>query len=248
MIVSIHQPNFLPWLGYFHKIAESDVHVMLDNVQFGKNSFINRNRIKIGSGCMWLTVPVLTKGRFGENINNIFVDPKTKWQGKMCKSICINYSRAPFFKDYFKPLEDILKRPWEKLSELNCTLLNFLLDALNLKPRIVSASSLKIREKKSDLVFAICKELGAGVYFSGSHGKGYLIEDKFRENGIKVIYQDYRHPAYRQLFGDFVSHLSVIDLLFNSGPESLSILKKEQQKLKGGTGDEKGPGSCCASR
>ena len=227
MIVSIHQPNFLPWLGYFHKISESDIHVILDNVQFEKNSFTNRNRIKISSGCMWLTVPALTKGRFGDNIDNILIDPKVKWQEKMCKSIFLNYSRAPFFENYFGLLQQILKRPWEKLIDLNITLIKFLLGALKLESKLVYASTLKICEKKSDLVLAICKKLGATVYFSGALGKGYLVEKNFKDEGIKIVYQDYHHPVYRQLFGDFISHLSVIDILFNCGPESLSILKKE---------------------
>lgn len=231
MIVSIHQPNFLPWLGYFHKISESDVHVILDNVQFEKNSFINRNRIKISSGWMWLTVPVFTKGRFGETIDNILIDSRNRWREKMWKSIWLNYSRTPFFKDYFDPIGDILKRPWNKLIDLNISLFNYLLEALNIRPRLIYASELKIRKKKSDLVLGICKELGAKVYFSGSQGRDYLIEKRFKKEGIMIIYQDYRHPVYRQLFGDFISHLSVIDLIFNCGPESLFIIRNGQQKI-----------------
>lgn len=232
MIVSIHQPNFLPWLGYFHKISESDVHVVLDNVQFEKNSFINRNRIKISSGWMWLTVPVLLKGRFGEDIDNVLIDSSGRWQEKMWKSIWLNYSRASFFKDYAGQLGEILKRPWERLIDLNNTLFYFLLDVLKLKCEIFFASKLKIQEKKSDLILGICRELGASVYLSGPQGRDYLAEDKFRENGMRIIYQDYRHPVYRQLFGDFVSHLSIIDLIFNCGPESLAILRNGQQNVR----------------
>jgi hypothetical protein len=232
MIVSIHQPNFLPWLGYFHKLAESDIHVILDNVQFEKNSFINRNRLKIPSGWMWLTVPVLTKGKFGKNpINEVIIDSKSRWQEKMWKSIWLNYSRAPFFKLYFEPLGEILKTPHEKLVDLNLSLQHFLLKALSLEIKLIRASELKVEEKKSDLVLAICEKLGATIYFSGSLGQGYLEEDKFKDKGIKVIYQDYRHPVYHQLGGEFVSHLSIIDLLFNLGPESLDILKRGQQKI-----------------
>lgn len=235
MIVSIHQPNFLPWLGYFHRIAESDVHVILDNVQFEKNSFINRNRIKIASGWMWLTVPVLTKGRFGKNpIDQVLIDSKARWAEKMWKSIWLNYSRAPFFKNYFEPLGEILlKEDQEKLVDLNWALLYFLLKSLSLEVRLIHASELKVEEKKSDLVLAICEELKAKTYFSGALGRGYLEEDKFKARGIKIVYQEYRHPVYNQLFGDFMSHLSIIDLLFNCGPESLSILRREQQKIKG---------------
>lgn len=232
MIVSIHQPNFLPWLGYFHKISESDIHVVLDNVQFEKNSFINRNRIKTSSGWIWLTVPVLTKGRFGEPINNILIDSKKTWQEKMWKSIWLNYSRSPFFKEYFEGLSNIFKSRWEKLADLNAAFLFFLLEALKIDRKLVKASELKIEEKKSDLVLAICERLGATVYFSGALGRGYLSEEKFRDRGIRIVYQDYHHPVYPQLFGDFISHLSVIDLLFNTGGESLSILKKGQQEIK----------------
>lgn len=232
MIVSIHQPNFLPWLGYFHRISVSDIHVVLDNVQFEKNSFINRNRIKTSSGWMWLTVPVLTKGRFGENINAVLIDSRGRWQEKMWKSICLNYSRARFFKNYANTLEAILMKPWSKLVDLNVALFHYLLDALALKPRIVYASEMGLNEKKSALVLAICKNLAADIYFSGPFGRGYLEEKKFAENKIKIVYQEYRHPEYRQLFGDFVSELSVIDLLFNYGPESLLVLKQGQEKLE----------------
>lgn len=228
MIVSIHQPGYLPWLGYFHKVALSNIHVFLDTVQFEKNYVDNRNKIKTSQGWSWLTVPVLTKGRFDSLIlNTLEIDNKIDWRKKHWQSILQNYRKALFFHQHSGFFENIYQQEWNKLIELNQVIIRYLLEQLGIKSDIVMASCLQAAGEKSELVLNICKELNAETYISGSMGKGYLDEDRFNEANIKIIYQDYQHPVYQQLYGEFQPYMSVIDLLFNHGEKSRDIIRTQ---------------------
>jgi len=225
MTVAILQPSYLPWLGYFDQIYKSDIFVFYDDVQYDKGGWRNRNKIKIPNGWQWLTVPVKMKGRFGEMLYEKEINNKTNWREKHLKSIQQNYVKAPYFKDYFKSLEKIYLKEWKNLEELDVTLIKLICNLLGMKnKKIVYSRELKIEGEATERLVKICQLFKADTYLTGDAAKGYLKEDLFEKVGIEVEYQNYQHPVYNQLYGDFVPYLSVIDLLFNHGEESLSIL------------------------
>jgi hypothetical protein len=225
MIVSINQPAYLPWLGYFERIARSDLHVVLDHVQFEKNSFTNRNKIRLKSGTTWLTIPVASKGRFGSlEINRLeFANEKT-WQTKHWNSLQTNYARAPFFINYASSYERLYKsQPLLFFPFVRAFLLQHLND-LGIKTPVLFSSDLNVSGQKSDLVLNICQAVGATTYLSGALGRNYLDPNSFEAAGISIRYQNYHHPTYQQAWSGFESHLGILDLLFNHGPDSLTIL------------------------
>ncbi len=225
MIVSIHQPQYLPWLGYFDKIEKSDIFVFLDNVQFKKNEWQNRNRIKTAEGWQWLTLPVIHK--FMQKISEVEINNTVWWGKKHLNALITNYSKAPFFKDYLGFFEQTSAQDWNYLVDINIHIIQYLAKALGiLNKNLVKASKYKTREGPTERLVDICKQVGGDVYLSGKDGAKYLNLEEFGKEGVKVIFQDYKHPHYPQLYENFEPYMSVIDLLFNCGPESLSILKK----------------------
>jgi len=226
MIVSMNQPAYLPWLGYFHRIAISDVHVVLDHVQFEKNSFTNRNRIRTAGGTTWLTVPVLTSGRFGSlAINTLEIDQRSAWGQKHWRTIEQNYRKAPFFAQHAAFFQTVYRKDWRLLSDLCRVLTEYLLDALGISTPLRYSSTMEPEGVKDMLVLSLCKRAGADTYLSGPLGRNYLRESLFSEGGVTVRYHDYHHPHYPQLGPrPFDASMSVIDLLFNCGPESLAVL------------------------
>jgi hypothetical protein len=226
MRVSINQPAFLPWLGYFHRIAKSDMHVVLDHVQFEKNSFVNRNKIKTNNGTLWLTVPLKTSGKFGDlAINKIEIFNDGKWQKKITESIKQFYKKAPFFADYFSGLEQILNKEYKLLNELLLETNTFFLKVLQIDTPIKYSSEMMITGAKNELVLNVCNAVGCTTYISGPLGKGYLQESDFADEHIEIVYHNFKHPEYVQLYDGFTPYLSVIDLLFNVGPESAELIK-----------------------
>jgi hypothetical protein len=220
MIVTAHQPAYLPWLGYIHKIALSDVFVMLDDVQLEKNSFTNRNCVYSSQGSVMLTVPVLSKGHFDKSIREIEINNSESWRTKHWKTIEQNYRKAPFFQSYAPWLESIYLREWKYLIDLTDEMLCFFLKELKIETRIIKQSELLIKTKKQDLVLDLCKATNADIYISGKLGKEYLELKPFELAGIHVYFQNYIHPEYQQIGkGEFVPFLGLIDLLFNIGPE-----------------------------
>lgn len=233
MIVAIHQPNFLPWLGYFYKLAKCDVFVLLDNVQYTKNSFINRNGIKTPQGAMWLTVPVKMKGRFGQLIKDVEINNTIDWRGKHMGSLEANYKKAGFFEQIFQDLKTIYYiDDWNNLCKLNIQLLEWVLPILKWEKELVRASELGVQGESTRLLVNIVKELGGDVYLSGFGGAKYQEEELFKEAGIRLGYYEFEHPVYPQLWSDFVPNLSIIDLLFNCGPESLDVILHNEEGNK----------------
>jgi len=225
MIVSIHQPQYLPWLGYFDKIERSDAFVFLDNVQFKKNEWQNRNKVKTDQRWQWLTIPVIHK--FGQKINEVKINNTVRWGKKHLTALLNHYSKAPFFKEYFGFFEQTYAQQWLYLVDVNIHIIRFLAKALNISnTEFILSSKHESREEPTERLIDLCKLVGGDVYLSGKDGAKYLDLDAFEKEGIQVIFQDYAHPQYPQLYGNFEPYLSVIDLLFNCGPESLSILKK----------------------
>jgi hypothetical protein len=224
-VVTIHQPEFLPWLGLIDKLRQSDVVVILDSVQFRKNYFQNRNRIRTSDGFTWLTVPVLTKHRSGQTIHDVTIRDDQAWRRKHRESMLQSYRRATFLDEHLPALLAIYEAAGSSLVELNEAIIHWLAGAFGLSCQFVRSSSLDVGGRKTDLLFSICRELGASVYLSGPSGREYLEENRFTEAGVSVRYADFRHPVYRQCYEPFVPMMSAVDLLFTHGPQSSAILR-----------------------
>ncbi len=215
MKLSAHQPAYIPWLGYIDKIARSDIFVIMDSVQFEKNSFINRNRIKTLQGPLWLTVPVLTKDYKNKTIADIKIDNTKKWQKKHSASIIGSYKKSRNFEEVFESIKPCYERKFESLSEYCLKYLKLLLPILGVETDIVLLSSLDVHSKKSDLILDVCRKLKVKRYLSGANGVDYLDECKFHSNGISIDFQNYECVPYPQLGDNFIPALSVLDYLFN---------------------------------
>ena len=222
--IGILQPGYLPWLGFFEQLYRCDVFVLYDDVQFEKGSWRNRNRIKTITGPQWLTVPVLLKGKKFPVIKEVKIDNTTSWQKKHTLSILQNYRKAPFLARYEEDFVSRLEKPWDWLIDLDLELIQWLALELGIKTPILRSSEMGIFGAGMQRLIEIILRLGGSRFYEGSAGRNYIENNVFEREGISVIFQDYEHPFYPQLHGDFVSHLSIIDLLFNCGPGSLNIL------------------------
>tara|TARA_B100000749_G_C18433006_1_gene468777 strand:- start:274 stop:975 length:702 start_codon:yes stop_codon:yes gene_type:complete len=220
----IHQPNFLPYVGFFHKLSLADTFVMMDNTQYDKK-FTNRNKIKIPDGWSWLTVPINKEHKFLPN-KLVEINNKENWKEMHWKKITRSYTNSKFFKKNYKSFfEEVYNKEWKFLFELNSELLRQIIDWLGLKIQIIKESELNINGNSTERLVNVCKELGAETYVSGVGGKEYMNEKLFQKNNIKIEYQKFQCPTYTQIFGgDFIPNLSIIDLLFNNGSKSLPIL------------------------
>jgi hypothetical protein len=231
MIVSVHQPQYLPWLGFFDKIARSGAFVFLDQVQYKEREFQNRNKICAKNKCMWLSVPVISKGKGRQLINEVQIDNTFPWRRQHLNSLKAWYAHAPHFKDYSGFFEAVYSRNWDKLVDLNVHIIKYCLSELSISTPIYFESDLGINAQSTDRIIAICKKLNADTYLSGAGGKQYLEEDKLIEARIELAYQSFSHPVYRQQYQsegvEFIGELSILDLLFNEGPNSKKILGLE---------------------
>lgn len=218
MIVSIHQPIYLPWLAYFDKIRRSDVHVILDHVTVGKQDFCNRNKIRIEGGWDWLNIPIKNKGSRTTPVNMIEI-AEDGWQQKQIGRLRENYRNAPFWGKHEYFLKHTLRAEWTLLRGPVNTAIGYMIGAFGIKTKILFSSDIPgVKEHhKSDLNLHICKELGATEYLSGPFGRDYLEVDKFNHHGIVVRYTDFQHPIYPQQYPGFISGLSALDALFNTG-------------------------------
>ena len=230
--VAIHQPNYLPWLGFFNKVSMADVYVILDSVQYEKGGFSNRNKIRTldyDTGWKWLTVPV-KKGGSNNLLKDVEIDNNQQWKKKTCINININYNKAPFFDEYYDILQDIYNKDLDNLCKLNVNIIYELFKIFKINPKIIYSSEMNIEEKKSNLILEICKKLNATTYISGISGKNYLDIESFKTAGIDIIFQEYKHPVYRQVYQPFIPNMSAIDLLFNHGLESENIIKNNKSE------------------
>jgi len=223
MILSIHQPEHIPWLGFFHKMSHSEQFLILDTVPFSKNYYQNRNKIRTSNGSQWLTVPV------HKNINTLIKDVTIandpKWKKKWKDSIYFSYKKSKFFNQYSEVIIDSINNDWEYLSELNMDLILKISNILKIETKIIRASSLPdMNAQKSQLLLSYCKYLNTDIYFSGISGKEYLDLDFFSSNDIQVEFQTFYHPIYQQTYEPFIPCMSVLDLIFNHGEASIDII------------------------
>lgn len=220
MIVAIHQPNYLPWIGFFNKILKSDLYVVFDDVQFPRGKdFAYRNKIKTNSGAIWLSVPIKNKSQL-ITWNEVLIDNTSNWRHKHLRSIELSYKNSKYFKNYFDSINKIISDSYEKIMMLNIELIKYFLDALEWRGKIIYSSELDVQKSGSEKILGILQKLNATEYISGE-GAGstrYISEAEFAKKGIKLVWQNFNHPIYSQLHGEFIPEMSIIDLLFNCGP------------------------------
>lgn len=227
--VVIAQPTYLPWTGYFEQISKADVFVVLDNVQFERQSWQCRNRLRGANGePFWLSVPVAAHP-LGTLIRDARIARgKPKWRDKHLKSVSASLGRAPFFAEIYPLLESWLSHDFELLADLNVDGLRRFAESLGLTPEWKIASHLPVTGAKGDLVLNICRHLGATVYCAAAGSRGYLepMIPQFEDARIEIVFQDWVHPTYPQRGDGFTSHLSVVDALMNVGPAAVRDMVK----------------------
>ncbi len=234
MIITIHQPEHLPWLGLFNKMAKAQRYVILDSVQYEKNYFQNRNRILGTNGVQWISIPVSNKGHMDGSIatTRIADDPKnSKWREKYLQTIRQSYGKYPYFNNVYPLLERCILLDTDLFWEINIAIIRTFNEQLDIHPEYLRSSELDADGLKSDLILDICKKAGAGVYIAGPSGRDYLDMDTFRDAGIKVVFNDYHHPVYPQRrTEEFISHLSALDLFMNVGfAEAKKIIMQDNE-------------------
>lgn len=224
MTIAIHQPNFIPWIGFFYKISHCDQFVLLDDVQYTKNSLINRNKIKSKTGEQWITMPVLHSGNFGQRINETHLMCFEKYYIKFFRAMQMNYSKAPFY-DEIMSLLVVDDFSCDILSVLNEFLIRRISNYLEIQTPIIKSSELPAVEGSStERLISICKSLGAERYLAGFGSKNYQDDALFHKYGIDPFVSSFAYPYYKQLHGAFLPNLSVVDVLMNNGKQSIQFI------------------------
>jgi hypothetical protein len=226
-IVTISQPRYLPACNYIHRMVLSDIFVYLDNVKYSPRDWENRNKIKLNNGkASWLSVPV-----FHEHSNQLIKDTKinneTNWAHKHLNTLLYNYAKAKYFDRYIDFFKDIYSRTWEYLTDLNICIIDYIIKQLGLSCRFIRASEMDVNGKGQNLLIDICSKVGGDIYLSGPMGSNYIDNKTFETNEIKLVFHDYVHPVYPQIYGEFLPWMTFADLLFNCGDESIYYLNKE---------------------
>lgn len=224
--LAVLQSNYIPWKGYFDLINRVDEFVIYDDMQYTTNDWRNRNRIKTPAGLEWLTVPVTTKGRFGQTIKDSVV-ASPHWRRKHWAALCGNYARAKHFKDYRELFEELfLARDDQYLSAINFGFMQAICKLLGIKTRLNWSMDYHLEGDRNERLIGLCQQLGADYYLSGPAAKTYLDEERFARTGITVAYMDYTgYPQYEQQFGSFVHEVSILDLIFNEGAAAPRYMK-----------------------
>jgi hypothetical protein len=229
-IVACHQPNFLPWLGYFAKIHHADLFLFLDDVQFtqgqSKHNWTTRVRILTFAGPLWLSVPVLRKGKGKQFIRDIEINKQEhRWLRKTLQTLKQSYRKTKHFEEYFSGLENIFAVNHKFIAKLNIELIEWLVKILGISTKIYCSSDFAVASTSNQRLIDLTKAAGGSVYLSGDGADSYQLEDEFRRSAIKLEKIGFKHPVYKQIHGsDFVPGLSIIDALFNIGAEATHTL------------------------
>jgi hypothetical protein len=234
MTLGALQPGYLPWLGFFDQIDRSDLFVLYDDLPYTRHSWRNRNKVKTPQGGCWLTVPVINEGRSGKTIREIEISHDSAWRRHHWRTIKNHYARARHFADHEEFFGRLYERPLRYLVDLDLEIIFYLVRALDIKTKILLSSEESLereyqrtREGGKDpagRITFLCSQLGADRFLEGARGRSFIEPRRLERLPIMLEFHDYRHPRYQQLFPPFIPFLSVIDLLFNHGPESLDIL------------------------
>ncbi|HKU46617.1 MAG TPA: WbqC family protein [Burkholderiales bacterium] len=232
MLVAIHQPHYLPWLGYLQRMARADLFIVLDHVQFERGNYQNRSQVRVNGAPHWLTVPVQQRSQ-KECIVEKAIDNSRRWGLQHFETLRRAYASAGFFGLYATDLRAILDCEYQRLADLNEHTLGFLRNAFDIRTPLVKSSGLGVDGAKSELVLNLCKAVGASALLVGLGGsRHYLDRAAFAEAGIALQLQEFTHPVYRQRGTGFDAGLSAVDLLFNCGPASRGILLGEGTELR----------------
>ena len=229
--IAILQSNYIPWKGYFDLINMVDTFVIYDDIQYTRRDWRNRNRIKTQNGTKWLSIPVEVKGKFQQRINETQISDN-KWNKNHWETIKNVYTKAPHFKAYKPYFEDLyLNTTTPFLSEINYQFITAINQLLGIKTELVHSSTIEASGKKTDRLLDICEQLGANSYLSGPAAKNYLIEEKFEEKNIRVEWMDYSgYKEYPQLHPPFEHGVTILDLIFNVGPDAIQYMKSFDKK------------------
>lgn len=225
MKVSIHQPNYLPYMGFFHKVLNSDSFIIYDTAQYVNDRFDNRNKIKVENKEFWLTVPV-AKDSYFKPIKDAKVNNSIFWTKKHWRTISTYYQKAPFFNNYKEIFEKIYSQKYEYLPEISEKIIRAVLGILEYKGEVKKASELGFdtESQSTEAIIDMLKKVNATCYLSGPSGKKYMTPELFEKANIKLEFQKFEHPIYKQLGNSFIPNLAIIDLLFNEGPNSKKII------------------------
>ena len=224
--VAIMQPTYLPWSGYFGLMSTVDIFVILDDVQFARRSWQQRNQIKTIQGPKWLTLPIISKGLREQKINQTQIDCTSNFHQSHRKAIEHNYSKSTYFTSTYPELMPLINNNQQILTELTIPLINFIKQYLEISTKIVFSSQLSCSGKKADLLANICKEVDANLYISPPGSRDYLENSTaFTNSLIPINYYSFEHPLYKQLHGEFTPYMSVIDMIFNIGKDSIFLIK-----------------------
>lgn len=224
MKLAIHQPQYMPWLGYLAKWAAADVFVFLDTVQYEKNGWQNRNRIKTAGGPRWLTVPV--HARLGTPIDAVGVDTAQPWRERHLRAIEDAYAGAAHLARHRPALRELYAAEWPRLAPLAVATAEWLAQTIGIATPARLASSLRVSvAEPTERLIALCRTVGADTYLAGRDGAKYMDREAFARAGIRVEFQAYEHPEYAQLHGEFAPFLSGLDLLLTHGDDALAILR-----------------------
>ncbi|MDQ7826050.1 MAG: WbqC family protein [Candidatus Eremiobacteraeota bacterium] len=229
MTIGILQPGYLPWLGFFEQLYRSDLFVIYDDVTFDKGGWRNRNRIKTPGGWCWLTVPLEQENLTATLVKDVKINNRTDWKKKHLASIAQYYRKARFFTETIGIFEEAYGKHWEMLIDIDMFFIRRLMEFLEIDRPLVCSSSLAIEGDRNGRLISLCMHFGADRFYEGKAGAAYIEEERFRSHGIEVLFQEYVHPVYTQLYGEFVPYLSVADLTFNHGKESLPILLSQRR-------------------
>lgn len=217
--VVIHQPDFVPYLGFFHRFLEADLYVVLDHVQFvngTSRSWTHRDKIKTPQGEKWLTLSIKKAGR-DTPINQIELADTVDWAGANLAQLEQNYRRAPYYDEVMPRVKALYEKPVRMLGDFNLRSIEMLMAMLDVQVPFVLSSTLDPQGQKNGLLIDLLQKVGATRYLSGTGARDYMAPDLFRDAGIEVMWQDFIHPVYPQQFGEFVPYLSALDALFNCG-------------------------------
>lgn len=225
--LAVLQPGYLPWLGFFDQMRRADVFVYYDDVQFDKHGWRNRNRIKTPAGPHWLTVPVRHHGLGQPSILDVQIETTQPWARTHVRTLRQYYARAPFVDAYLPELSELLERPWTRLVDLDLAVAGLMARWLQAAPVIHRSSELGVGGEKSDRLLKLCAHFGATRYLTGDAARSYLEVEQFAAQGVEVVWQEYPHPVYPQLHGNFIPYLSAIDLILNCGSQSAAVLRGE---------------------
>lgn len=224
--VAILQSNYIPWKGYFDMIASVDEFILYDDMQYTRRDWRNRNQIKTPQGVQWLTIPVLVKGKYHQTIRETEIQ-EGGWATDHLKAFQQNYKRAKHFDEIYSLFEPVYKNPHSHLSSWNRTLIELINNYLGIKTKISNSWDYTLADGKTERLVDLCLQAKGTEYISGPAAKDYIVESLFTEKDVKLTWFDYRgYPEYPQLWGDFVHGVTILDVLFNTGPEARTYIKK----------------------